>query len=65
MSKVVIEIETDNDAFRMEDGTLDLDAVSYVIAQANRKMDKASEYGFRNLQDENGNTCGLVRVLED
>lgn len=57
MSKIIITIETDNDAFQ-EDMEQE---VQWVLSQVKRALNSSS----KTLKDSNGNTVGTVKVEED
>ena len=63
MSRVVITIETDNDAFWDEDGNLIPGQVFFCLDQVKDRWDVAKDLGFCNVKDINGNTVGQAVIM--
>lgn len=63
MSRVVVEIATDNDAFRREDGSLDPTEVGRLLRSAANRVLVGRTEG--PLVDLNGATVGTYTIEED
>lgn len=68
MSHVIMRFETDNAAFRLDDGSLDVDAVAALISGAADRLCGSIQPGSSrtcNLRDVNGNSVGYISFEED
>lgn len=69
MSHVLMRFNTDNAAFRLDDGSLDVNAVSQLIQEAATRLCRSTpELGASrtcHLRDVNGNGVGYITFEED
>lgn len=63
MASITIDFDTDNDAFRDEDGTLILEAVADALQGVVRKLRDYRTDG--PVMDGNGNTVGTFALTEE
>lgn len=64
-TRFVLIFNTDNEAFRDEDGNLNYNAVAETISNVASLVGNGNEWSNGNVRDSNGNAVGTFRLERD